>query len=80
MNSNDKHKKIKLQQELAKKLGRGRFMAERVGHKKVIFTPMKPPQKNYVCLLCNQKFENDAERNVHEREFHAAWKKLNKIA
>lgn len=64
------NKKLKLQQELAKKLGRGRFMAERVGHKKVIFTPIKPPQRVYVCLVCTQKFENDTERTVHEREFH----------
>jgi len=46
-------------------------MAERVGHKKVIFTPIKPPQRVHVCLLCTQKFDNDTERTIHEREFHA---------
>jgi len=46
-------------------------MAERVGHKKVIFTPIKPHQRTYVCLLCTQKFDNDSERTIHEREFHA---------
>jgi len=63
-------KKLKLQQQLAKKLGRGKFMAERVGHKKVIFTPIKNQAKTFVCLPCNQRFENIDERNAHEKEFH----------